>query len=296
MAMNGATKTKTELVAELGELRRRLVESESQKMEALGILAGGIAHNFNNLLQVMLGGISIIETNLDQNHQNNEYYSMVKESIKKGSELTGQLLNFSQPEKHSEKLIGLNEVVIGIASMFFDEHKNIDIVYQLDDDLHEIAGDQSQIEQVLLNILQNAFQAMPDGGLVTIQTKNISHGNGPALPLVLRGGDLVSLTIADTGMGINEKTQKRVFDPFFTTRGVGEGSGLGLASALGLVKNHGGTITVESEPQKGAAFQIYFPAANGKIVEAEALPAKTPFGIEALPSGLGQSVFESVPR
>ena len=180
--------------------------------------------------------------------------------------------------------------------MFFEEHKKIDIVYQLDDDLHEIAGDQSQIEQVLLNILQNALQAMPDGGLVTIQTKNISHGNGPALPLVLRGGDLVSLTIADTGMGINEKTQKRVFDPFFTTRGVGEGSGLGLASALGLVKNHGGTITVESEPQKGAAFQIYFPAANGKIVETEALPAKAPFGIAALPSGLGQSGFESVPR
>ena len=171
--MNGVAKTKTELVAELEELRRRLVESESQKMEALGILAGGIAHNFNNLLQVMLGGISIIETNLDKNHQNNEYYSMVKESIKKGSELTGQLLNFSQPEKHSEKLIGLNEVVIGIAAMFFEEHKKIDIVYQLDDDLHEIAGDQSQIEQVLLNILQNALQAMPDGGLVTIQTKNL---------------------------------------------------------------------------------------------------------------------------
>ena len=294
--MNGVAKTKTELVAELEELRRRLVESESQKMEALGNLAGGIAHNFNNLLQVMLGGISIIETTLDKDHQNHEYYSMVKESIKKGSELTGQLLNFSQPEKHSEKLIGLNEVVIGIASMFFEEHKKIDLVYQLVDDLHDIAGDQGQIEQVLLNIFQNALQAMPGGGLVAIQTKNVSHGNDSELPLVIRGRDLVRLTITDTGMGIDEKTQRRVFEPFFTTRGVGEGSGLGLASALGLVKNHGGTITVESEPRKGAAFHIYFPVAEGKIVEAEEFPAKAPFGTEANPSGLGQSGFEGVPR
>ena len=245
---------------------KRNLESQllnAQKMEAIGTLAGGIAHDFNNLLMGIMGYTSFMLITTDPSHPNYEKLKSIEEQIRNGAELTRQLLGFARRGKYEVKPTGLNDLIERSSDMFGHTKKEIAIHKKLQKDLHTVEVDRGQIEQVLMNLFVNAWQAMPGGGELYIETMNIVMDDNRIVP---RGGRYVKISVADTGIGMNQNIKERIFDPFFTTKEFGTGSGLGLASAYGIVKNHQGAITVESEPGKGTRFDIYLPASEKEIV------------------------------
>ncbi|NLI16590.1 MAG: response regulator [candidate division Zixibacteria bacterium] len=246
--------------------KHRLEDSlrQSQKMEAIGRLAGGVAHDFNNVLTVIMGYGDFLASKIPRDDPMFKDLEEIKKAAERASSLTHQLLAFSRKQIMSPKVLDLNKVVGNMEKMLKRLiGEDIDMVFIPKENLYRIWADQGQIEQVIMNIVVNARDAMPDGGKITIETANVeldeayahAHGN-------VRRGPHVVLSISDTGIGMDENTKSRIFEPFFTTKEVGKGTGLGLATVYGIVKQTGGDIYVYSEPGKGTTFKIYLPQIN----------------------------------
>jgi len=254
----------------------------SQKMEAVGTLAGGIAHDFNNLLMGIQGRTSLMLMETERAHPFYEHLKETESYVMRAAQLTKQLLGFARGGKYEVKPTDLNELVRQSINMFGRTKKEISIKVKYQDHLYTVEVDRSQIDQVLLNIYVNAWQAMPEGGILYVQTNNVELDENFASAYGARPGKYAAIAVTDTGIGMDEQIAKRVFDPFFTTKQKDRGTGLGLASGYGIIKNHDGIITVESQKGQGATFSVYLPASEKKIIEDEQIQQEILAGSETV--------------
>ena len=253
------------------EREKRRLEAQlqqAQKMEAVGTLASGIAHDFNNIMMGILGNASLMLARIESDHAHYEKLKNIEKYIQSGAELTKQLLGFARGGKYNVKTTALGELVLQSAQMFGRTKKEIRIHTSHLRDTWPVDVDRGQIEQVLLNLFVNAWQAMPGGGDLHLLTEDVELDQNYEAPYKVDPGRYVKLSVVDTGVGMDQATQERIFEPFFTTKEMGRGTGLGLASAYGIIKNHGGHINVYSEKGRGTTFTIYLPAST-KTVEQE---------------------------
>jgi two-component system, cell cycle sensor histidine kinase and response regulator CckA len=265
------------------EVQRQKLEDhlrQSQKMEAIGRLAGGVAHDFNNLLTVIKGHTALM---LEQLQPSEALYSgsrQIEQAADRAASLTRQLLAFCRMQVLQPKVLDVNALISDMAKML-TRLIRADVLFSFrpEESLGKVKADPGQLEQVIMNFTVNAVDAMPNGGTLTIETHNVTVDenvarNRPLVPL----GSYVMLAVTDTGCGMDAQTKARIFEPFFTTKELGKGTGLGLATVYGVIKQSGGWVWVESEPRKGTRFEVYLPRAT----EAEqplAAPAKLMLGI-----------------
>ncbi|HTS35080.1 MAG TPA: PAS domain S-box protein [Candidatus Solibacter sp.] len=243
---------------------RRVLEDQfrqAQKMEAVGRLAGGVAHDFNNLLMVISGYTEVILTQLEVDHPLHEKGRAIQQAADRATTLTRQLLAFSRKQLLELKVVDLNAIVQDMERLLRPLiGENVELVASLMPDAGRTRADAGQLEQVLMNLVVNAKDAMPDGGKLTINTRSITmdetHRGGQTF---IRPGNYVMLSVSDTGMGMDKETQSRIFEPFFTTKEKGKGTGLGLSTVYGIVKQSGGYVMVQSEKGHGTTFNIYLP-------------------------------------
>ena len=232
------------------------------RLEAIGTLAGGIAHAFNNLLMGIQGHISLLQLEIDAKHPHYSALKKIEKSIQGGAELTSQLIGYARKGRYRSKSIAINEIIENTSQTFHKMKREIIIQREFTQRPYAIEADQGQMEQMLLNLYINAADAMPDGGNIYLKTKNVTHRDIRSKLYEARPGKYVRITVTDKGVGIAKKLQHRIFDPFFTTKTTGKGTGLGLASVYGIVKSHEGYINVESKKGRGTTFLIYLPAAD----------------------------------
>jgi two-component system, cell cycle sensor histidine kinase and response regulator CckA len=244
---------------------------QSHKMEAIGTLAGGIAHDFNNLLMGILGYTSLMLLKIDKTHLFYEKLKTIEGLVESGSDLTKQLLGFARGGKYEVKPVDMNGLIIKTSEIFERTKKEITIYKKLQEDLQAVEADAGQIEQVLMNLYVNAWQAMPSGGKLYLETQNVELEILQSSTFNVNPGKYVKISVTDTGFGMDIETQKRIFEPFFTTKAIGKGTGLGLASAYGIIKNHGGIINVHSKRGHGTTFTLYLPASGSKTAVAKPL-------------------------
>jgi signal transduction histidine kinase len=244
-----------------------------QKMEAIGTLAGGIAHEFNNLLQSVQGYAELVLMGKDESSPDYQRLKAICRAAARGGQLTQQLLTYSRKSESKLRPLDLNKEVLETNRILQRTlPKMIDIRLDLANDLPHVKADPQQIEQILINLALNARDAMPQGGTLTISTERVVSEGGEAMAQpALLPGEYVRLRVSDTGHGMENATLERIFDPFFTTKEVGKGTGLGLAIVYGIVQNHSGAITCESGPQKGTSFNIFLPVG---IHDEEISPAE----------------------
>ncbi|MGD9057765.1 MAG: PAS domain S-box protein [Desulfobacterales bacterium] len=247
------------------EIRLERQLRQAQKMEAIGTLAGGIAHDFNNLLMGIQGNISLSLLDIEPNSPFVKNLKKIEQYVQNGVDLTKQLLGFARGGKYEISLLNLNELIKEQNLMFGRTNKDIIFKNEAKPDLWTVEADRGQIEQVLMNLYLNALQAMPSSGTLTTRTGNVTIDQDQYSPYYVKAGNYVKIMITDTGIGMDEDIQQRIFDPFFTTKEMGRGTGLGLASVYGIVKNHEGFINVFSKKGQGTKFEIYLPA-SGKAV------------------------------
>jgi two-component system, cell cycle sensor histidine kinase and response regulator CckA len=281
----GGIRTLISVVRDITD-RKKLEEQlrQAQKMEAIGTLAGGVAHDFNNILTVIMGLGNVIQMNMGRDDVNKPFIDQIVLSSERAAELTRSLLAFSRKQRISLEPNRVDETISGAAKLL-KRLLTEDIVLSVELHSNNTSAmlDVAQIDQVLMNLATNARDAMPGGGSLTIttdvaaidQTFKRIHGFGTV-------GSYVRISIADTGIGMDEKTIERIFDPFFTTKELGKGTGLGLASVYGIVKQHGGYITVRSELLQGTTFDIYLPVIDILIRESSVSPPKPQGGSETI--------------
>ena len=255
---------------------------QALKMEAMGTLAGGIAHDFNNLLMAIQGRTSIMLVKKDSSHPDIRHLKGIENNIESAADLTKQLLGFARGGKYEVKPTDLNELVKKQNRMFGRTKKQISIRGKYEKDLWSVEVDQGQIDQVLLNLYVNAWQAMPAGGDLYLETENVALDENYVNPFSVEPGRYVKISVTDTGVGMDRAIQKKIFDPFFSTKEMGRGTGLGLASAYGIIKNHGGFISVYSEKGHGSTFNIYLPASEKEIIEEKKPTGDTLRGTETV--------------
>lgn len=249
------------------EKNRKVLEEQlqqSQRLESLGTLAGGIAHDFNNLLMGIQGRTALMLNELAKSHPHYSQLRNIEQYVESASNLTTRLLGFARGGKYEVRPVNLNSLIEKNIEMFGRTKKEITIVTSLQNDLSLVEVDTNQIEQVLLNLLVNAGQAMPGGGVISVTTSSLSLEETDARLYGISAGNYVELTLSDTGEGMNKDTMQKIFDPFFTTKPTGHGTGLGLAMVYGIILNHSGTISVDSEPNKGTTFTILLPTTDKK--------------------------------
>jgi signal transduction histidine kinase len=268
--------------AEERRQRKRLEQHvhQLQKFEAIGRLAGGVAHDFNNLLGVILGQSEIL-LEQSQDERMTHGLQMILGSARRGAGLTRQLLAFGRRQVLKPKVLNINTILADVEKLLQRViGEDVELDFQMDAGLGNVEADPAQLEQVIVNLATNARDAMSGGGKLTIATSNVSLDDGYADRRVVKPGRYVQLAVRDTGCGMDEETQSRVFEPFFTTKEQGKGTGLGLATVYGIVKQSGGYIWVYSEPGHGTSFKIYLP-----MVEAPAESSQNIKQNEELPQG-----------
>ncbi len=249
------------------EKNLRIKYERAQRMEALGTLAGGIAHDFNNLLMGIQGRTSLMLLEKNSNDQEYEHLMGIEEYVKNATSLTQQLLGFARGGKYEVKPVNLNELLSASADMFGRMKKEISIHKSLANNLWASEVDRGQVGQVLMNIFVNAWQAMPGGGDLYIESENVELKESFYKPYKVKPGRYVKISITDNGTGMDKATMEKIFDPFFTTKEMGRGTGLGLASVYGIMKNHGGFVDVYSEKGVGSIFKLYFPASEKEAIK-----------------------------
>ena len=255
---------------------------QALKMEAMGTLAGGIAHDFNNVLMTIQGRTSIMLMEKDSSHPDIRHLKGIEDNIESAADLTRQLLGFARGGKYEVKPTDLNELVKKENRMFGQTKKQISIHGKYEKDLWSVEVDQGQIAQVLLNLYVNAWQAMPAGGDLYLGTENVTLDENYVKPFSIEPGKYVKISVTDTGTGMDKATRERIFEPFFTTKEMGRGTGLGLASAYGIIKNHSGFINVYSEKGHGTTFNIYLPASEKEAIEEKKAAVDTLRGTETV--------------
>jgi len=260
---------------------------QAQKMEAVGRLSGGIAHDFNNLLGVIIGYSEDIELRVAPGDPLRKNAEEIRKAGERAAALTQQLLAFSRQQVLQPNILALNHLVSDMGKMLqrlIGAH--IELSANLDPKLGSIKADQSQIEQVLVNLVVNARDAMPEGGVLLIETSSVylDEAQARSLPF-LRPGRHALLTVTDTGVGMDEETQRHIFEPFFTTKERGKGTGLGLATVYGVVKQSGGVVGVNSQPGQGSTFKIYLPQVADQLAaptEDSSATRQSPAGTETV--------------
>ena len=256
--------------------------AQTQKIQAVGTLAGGIAHDFNNLLMGIQGRTSLMLLNISSDHPHFDHLKGIESIVESGASLTKQLLGFARGGKYEAKPTDLNELIDNSAQMFGRTKKEIVIHTSYQKDIWTSEVDRGQIEQVMVNLFVNSWHAMPGGGKLYVQTKNVALQDEDVKPFGAKPGNYVKISVRDTGTGMDEATRSRVFEPFFTTKEMGRGTGLGLASAYGIIKNHAGIIAVDSKKGEGTTFDIYLPASEKEIPELPDLPVALMRGTESV--------------
>ncbi|MBI3271677.1 MAG: CHASE domain-containing protein [Planctomycetes bacterium] len=275
------------LLVEIEE-RKRLEERllQSQKMESIGRLAGGVAHEFNNLLTAVLGYAELAAGDLRPEDPVRDHLAHIRRSAERGASLTQQLLAFARRQMIEPKRVQLNDLTLRMESLL--RHllgEDYQLLVSRAPDLGEVRADPGQLEQVVLNLVMNARDAMPKGGQLRLETSNVVLGPEEAARFPdLVPGPYVSLAVVDTGVGMSEKVLKQLFEPFFTTKGPDKGTGLGLATCYGIVRQNNGHIGVTSEPGKGSTFRVLLPRGgeHGKEEPPVAVPAPPPGGSETV--------------
>jgi PAS domain S-box-containing protein len=254
---------------------RKLLEDElfqSQKMQAIGRLAGGVAHDFNNLLTAVLGYSELVLNRIDPGDRLRGDIEQIKKAGERAASLTRQLLAFSRKQVLQPKFLDLNVVVVDMEQMLQRLiGEDIELVSILDPALKRVFADPSQIEQVIMNLAVNGRDAMPEGGKLTIETRNVYIGEFyTSRHTEIEPGSYILLAVSDTGRGMDQDTRAHIFEPFYTTKEEGKGTGLGLATVYGIIKQSNGHVTVYSERDRGSAFMIYLPVAQGPDESANA--------------------------
>ncbi|MFP4307280.1 MAG: PAS domain S-box protein [Desulfococcaceae bacterium] len=277
-------------ISERAAARKREEELEAQlrqaqKMETLGRLAGGVAHDFNNLLSVILGNDELLMEDLPAHHPGREELEEIHAATLRARELTRQLLAFSRKQVLEMDSADMSEVVGGFEKLLRRIlREDISLELDLCQNPLPIRADTAQFEQVLMNLAVNAQDAMPGGGILTIETSSVGLDASYAEKKIgVAAGEYAMMSVSDSGEGMDRETRERLFEPFFTTKAKDKGTGLGLATCFGIVKQHGGHIFVYSEPGRGTTFKIYLPLAT-EPESASAVPAEDP----ALTSGTGR--------
>ncbi|MCX5819456.1 MAG: PAS domain S-box protein [Deltaproteobacteria bacterium] len=264
---------------------RKLLESQllqARKLEAVGTLAGGVAHDFNNILMGIQGYASLMMLDLDTHHPHYERLKQIEEQVQSATDLTKQLLGFARGGRYEMRTADMNEIIRKTSSIFGRTKKELTVHGRYGKDLWTVEVDRGQIEQVLLNLYVNAWHAMPSGGELYLETSNVVLDESYAALHVVLPGNYVRVSVADTGMGMEEETRKRIFDPFFTTREMGRGTGLGLAMVYGIMKGHKGFIDVNSKPGHGTTFTLYLPASEKKALEERSVTTEALRGSETI--------------
>jgi two-component system cell cycle sensor histidine kinase/response regulator CckA len=284
---NGEPKYYIAVISDITE--RKALETQflrAQRMESIGTLAGGIAHDLNNLLAPILMGVGLLQR-LELSAQSQRILAGVERSAKRGAELVKQVLSFSRGLEGARVAVHLGHIIREVEAIMQNSFpKNITLRIDIPNTLRLVMGDPTQLSQVLLNLCVNARDAMPDGGTFTVTAQNIDLDQDNAAKHRIAPGKYVLLSASDTGCGMRQEIIDRIFEPFFTTKPPGSGTGLGLSTAMGIVRSHGGFVHVSSEIGSGSAFQIYLPAqpdATGIIADA-ALS-------ESLPRGRGEMIL-----
>jgi PAS domain S-box-containing protein len=294
IAEEGGPKGLRGIIVDISE-HERLVEEkdrleaqyiQSQKMEAVGRLAGGVAHDLNNMLTPIVGYSEVLLGDMPAEAPDREMVDQILSAALRAKDMVQQLLAFSRRQTLEIKPVSLNQILAGFESLL-DRilRDDVQLELKLSRGVPNILADAGKIEQVIMNLAVNAQDAMPDGGKITIEVNVVELGaeSSEALQLATPG-PYVLLSFGDSGHGMNTETKARIFDPFFTTKVQGKGTGLGLATVYGIVKQHNGAIQVESEPGMGAVFKTYFPAAPGLELPEGAGPAQAgnPRGTESV--------------
>jgi len=252
---------------------RKILEEQlfqAQKMESIGRLAGGIAHDFSNILAVILGYADLLKIKFDDiTTSEGQAVDKILKNARRSKELIGQLLGFARRGRYNPMPLAINTLIkdtVEVSEKIFE--KKIEVKYELDNDIKIIKGDRNQLDQVLTNLIINAKDAMPQGGELIIKTENVHLDEEYTQKYPdLKPGKYVKISVTDTGIGMPKNVTDRIFEPFFTTKGSGEGTGLGLATVYGIIKNHQGHITVDSESGKGTTFTIYLPVSERRVLE-----------------------------
>ena len=251
------------------EEEKKLLEAQlnhAQKMEAMGTMAGCIAHDFNNLLMHIRGRLEIMRLKSEPDLPDSVHMDAIDKTVDNATTLTKQLLGFARKGKEEITPININTVVEESTRMFISARKEINLRLEFSEQLWTVNADRGQLEQVLVNLYVNAWQAMSKGGDLTIYTENVYLDDSFCKPFEISVGNYVSIRVSDTGPGMSRGIMDKIFDPFFTTKDSTEGTGLGLASAYGIIRNHSGIIMVESEVGRGTTFNIYLPASTSDAV------------------------------
>ncbi|MBW2613622.1 MAG: response regulator, partial [Deltaproteobacteria bacterium] len=253
-----------------GEREKKKLENQlhqAQRMKAIGTLAGGIAHDFNNLLMGIQGNVSLLMLEIDADKSQYDSLKAIEQCVDSGAALTKQLLGYARGGKYVVSIININATIKRTSELFARTNKDINIIHDYQDNIWPVEADQGQIDQVLFNLYVNARQAMEEKKEICIKTENVileedftrTHGVEP--------GDFVRISVQDTGSGMDNEVKEHIFEPFFTTRKMGRGTGLGLASAFGIIKNHDGIIAVQSMVNRGTTIFIYLPSSEKDYLE-----------------------------